>query len=105
MIRIAKLINGDEIIGLFDKIKDNYIVFYPVKVEEVVSDDGKPSIDLSVYGVRFKDARICINENNILFIGNPVPELENYYQTLIPKSDSNSATAGEGTSTNSTVES
>lgn len=87
MIRIAKLINGDEIVGFFEKIKDNYIVFYPVKIDDTINDDGKLSIDVSVYAGRFKDARICINENNVLFVGNPVPELETYYQTLLPKSE------------------
>lgn len=87
MIRVAKLITGDEIIGVFENFKDKYIVTYPVKIEEKLLDNGKPGVDLQIFTPQTRDNKVCIDKTHVLFVGEALQVLEEYYVTLLPKKE------------------
>ena len=107
-VRVVKLMNGEELLGIVQDVCTNHIsMILPAKVETAYSKDENGLIieyvKLTNYAASVKNSEIVLNKNAIMFIGDPIPDMLVMYQTFSEamKTDPESvrtSTAGEGVS-------
>lgn len=84
IVRVVKLINGDELIGLVrDAQLDKIIILFPAKIETALSRDETGDLieyfKLTNYAGNLQFSEISINRTSILYTGSPTEELSKMY--------------------------
>jgi hypothetical protein len=107
-VRVVKLINGEELLGIVQDVCTNHIsMILPAKVETAYSKDENglliEYVKLTNYAASVINSEIVLNKNAIMFIGDPIPDMLIMYQTFSEamKTDPESirtSTLGEGVS-------
>jgi hypothetical protein len=87
IVRVVKLINGDELLGIVrDATPDRIILTLPAKLETAQSRDKNNTIieyvKLTNYAINVVNYEITINRNSILYMALPIPELNKLYETF-----------------------
>ena len=108
MVRVVKLMNGEELLGIVQDVCTNHIsMILPAKVETAYSKDENGLIieyvKLTNYAASVKNSEIVLNKNAIMFIGDPISDMLVMYETFSEamKTDPESvrtSTTGEGVS-------
>jgi hypothetical protein len=108
MVRVVKLMNGEELLGIVQDVCTNHIsMILPAKVETAYSKDENGLIieyvKLTNYAASVKNSEIVLNKNAIMFIGDPISDMLVMYETFSEamKTDPESvrtSTSGEGVS-------
>lgn len=83
-VKVIKLMNGDEIIGVVRQSDNCTQVLYPAKIETAYTKDEKKNlveyVKLTNYAINLKEGFIQLSPAAIMFIGNPMHELEKMYE-------------------------
>jgi hypothetical protein len=87
MIRVVKLMNGEELLGIVrDVTSDKITMLLPAKVETAYTKDENSVfveyIKLMNYAINIDNEEIILNRNAVLYIGHPIKELEKMYETF-----------------------
>lgn len=87
IVRIVKLMNGDELIGIVqDAVIDKIKIILPAKLETAFSKEANGEmvefIKLINYAVNAHNFELSINRNAIMYIASPIPELNKMYDTF-----------------------
>lgn len=108
IVRVVKLMNGEELLGIVQDVCTNHIsMILPAKVETAYSKDENGLIieyvKLTNYAASVKNSEIVLNKNAIMFIGDPISDMLVMYETFSEamKTDPESvrtSTSGEGVS-------
>lgn len=96
MIRVIKLVSGEEIVGVTEDRETSLFIKWPVRLVPTFDEENeKPRIRVEMFASQIKGHSVDINKNNILFVGEPVPELRDYYDTnfgkMVPQAAANEA--------------
>jgi len=101
IVRVVKLLNGDELLGVVRDVDSNNIqLILPAKLETSYSKDNNNNvieyIKLTNYAANIKNYEMVILRSAILYIAAPTDELEKMYQTFFytMKTDPNSILNG-----------
>lgn len=96
MIRVIRLVSGEEIVGKVE-IRDNtYFVQWPVQlVNTTDKDSDKARVRVELFASQVKDHSVEINKGHVLYIGEPLLDLAEYYETTFGKMLSGSAAGNE----------
>lgn len=87
MIKIVHLITGVEVIGQVTDNQDYYTISYPAEVKIIMDEDGKQKNFVGPYASFVKGHTIHVNKTKILFVGDPLASLLDYYEeTVLGKS-------------------
>jgi hypothetical protein len=86
-VRVVKLINGEELLGIVQDVCTNHIsMILPAKVETAYSKDENgiliEYVKLTNYAASVKNSEIVLNKNAIMFIGDPISDMLVMYQTF-----------------------
>jgi hypothetical protein len=86
-VRVVKLINGEELLGIVQDVCTNHIsMILPAKVETAYSKDENglliEYVKLTNYAASVINSEIVLNKNAIMFIGDPIPDMLVMYQTF-----------------------
>lgn len=96
MIRFLKLVTGEEIVGVIEEKEASYFVKWPVKLSVTqLEPDSKPTIKVDLFAAQIKGHSVDISKSFVLFIGEPTPELKEYYDNNFGKMVPQPATAVE----------
>lgn len=108
MVRVVKLMNGEELLGIVQDVCTNHIsMILPAKVETAYSKDENGLIieyvKLTNYAASVKNSEIVLNKNAIMFIGDAISDMLVMYETFSEamKTDPESvrtSTSGDGVS-------
>lgn len=84
IVRVVKLINGDELIGLVrDAQLDKILILFPAKIETALSRDENGELieyfKLTNYTANLQLSEISINRTSILYTGTPADDLSKMY--------------------------
>jgi len=84
IVRVVKLINGDELIGLVrDAQLDKILILFPAKIETALSRDENGELieyfKLTNYAANLQLSEISINRTSILYTGTPADDLSKMY--------------------------
>jgi hypothetical protein len=84
IVRVVKLINGDELIGLVrDAQLDKILISFPAKIETALSRDENGELieyfKLTNYAANLQLSEISINRTSILYTGTPADDLSKMY--------------------------
>ena len=87
MIRIVKLINNEELLGIVrDANSDRLIMMLPAKIETAYTKDENnilvEYVKLTNYAINLENEEITLNRNAVMYIGHPIKELEKMYETF-----------------------
>lgn len=87
IIRVVKLINGDELIGLVrDAQLDKIVILFPAKIETALSREESGDIieyfKLTNYAANLQFFEISINRTSILYTGSPSEDLSKMYDVF-----------------------
>jgi len=87
IVRVVKLINGEELLGIVQDVCTNHIsMILPAKVETAYSKDENgiliEYVKLTNYAASVKNSEIVLNKNAIMFIGDPISDMLVMYQTF-----------------------
>ena len=87
IVRIVKLMNGDELLGIVrDATSDRVVLTMPAKLETAHSRNKDNTIieyiKLTNYAINVANYEITLNRNGILYIGLPIPELNKMYEAF-----------------------
>ena len=87
IIRVVKLINGDELIGLVrDAQLDKILISFPAKIETALSREKSGDIieyfKLTNYAANLQFFEISINRTSILYTGSPAEDLSKMYDVF-----------------------
>ena len=87
IIRVVKLINGDELIGLVrDAQLDKIVILFPAKIETALSREESGDIieyfKLTNYAANLQFSEISINRTSILYTGSPSEDLSKMYDVF-----------------------
>lgn len=87
IVRVVKLINGDELIGIVrDAAIDRIQLILPAKLESGFSkqEDGNliEYVKLTNYAINVINYEITINRSAILYMAQPIPELNKMYDAF-----------------------
>ncbi len=86
MIRVIKLTTGEEVVGVVEEKSDSIFVKWPVKlVMHATEGEEKPRVRVELFAAQVKGHSVEINNKNVLYVGEPVPELRDYYDTNFGK--------------------
>jgi hypothetical protein len=104
IVRVVKLINGDELLGIIrDATVDKIVLTLPAKIENGYTKDDNGNIvelvKLTNYAMNVENFEISINRNSIMYIASPIGELKKMYDMffITMKTDPSSIiTNGEG---------
>lgn len=96
MIRFLKLVTGEDIVGVVEDKETAYFVKWPVKLSVTQPDpDSKPTIKVDLYAAQIKGHSVEIDKSFVLFLGEPTPELKEYYDNNFGKMVPQPATTTE----------
>ena len=84
IVRVVKLINGDELIGLVrDAQLDKILISFPAKIETALSRDESGDLieyfKLTNYAANLQFSEISINRTSVLYTGSPAEDLSKMY--------------------------
>lgn len=87
IVRVVKLINGDELIGLVrDAQLDKIVILFPAKIETALSREESGDIieyfKLTNYAANLQFFEISINRTSILYTGSPAEDLSKMYDVF-----------------------
>lgn len=87
IVRVVKLINGDELIGLVrDAQLDKILISFPAKIETALSREKSGDIieyfKLTNYAANLQFFEISINRTSILYTGSPAEDLSKMYDVF-----------------------
>jgi hypothetical protein len=87
VVRVVKLINGDELIGLVrDAQLDKILILFPAKIETALSREESGDIieyfKLTNYAANLQFSEISINRTSILYTGSPSEDLSKMYDVF-----------------------
>lgn len=87
IVRVVKLINGDELIGLVrDAQLDKILILFPAKIETALSREESGDIieyfKLTNYAANLQFSEISINRTSILYSGSPFEDLSKMYDVF-----------------------
>lgn len=87
IVRVVKLINGDELLGIVRDVDQyNISIILPAKLETAYSKDKDNNIieyiKLTNYAANVKNHEMTILRSAILYIAAPIDDLEKMYQTF-----------------------
>jgi len=87
IVRVVKLINGDELIGLVrDAQLDKILILFPAKIETALSRDESGELieyfKLTNYAANLQFSEISINRTSILYTGSPAEDLSKMYDVF-----------------------
>jgi hypothetical protein len=87
IVRIVKLINGDELIGIVqDAAIDRIKIILPAKLETAFSKEENGElveyVKLTNYAVNVMNYEVVINRSSIMYMGMPIPELNKMYDAF-----------------------
>ena len=87
VVRVVKLMNGEELLGIVQDICTNHIsMILPAKVETAYSKDENglliEYVKLTNYAASVKNNEIVLNKTAIMFVGDPISEMLVMYQTF-----------------------
>ena len=87
IVRVVKLINGDELLGIVrDATSDKVVMILPAKIESAFTKDETGGlveyVKLINYAANVVNHEISINRNSIMYIAAPIPELNGMYDTF-----------------------
>jgi hypothetical protein len=87
IVRVVKLINGDELIGIVrDATVDKIVLTLPAKIENSYTRDEEGNmlelVKLTNYAINVYNFEININRNSVMYIASPVPELNKMYDVF-----------------------
>jgi hypothetical protein len=88
-LKVIKLLNGDELIGLVDTEKSNEEVLYISGIYRVktnyIEEEGTHEMYLIDWFPAGKSNTLPLNPNDVLTLDEPIPALENNYYNLFLK--------------------
>ncbi len=97
IVRVVKLVNGDELIGIVqDASIDRIKIILPAKLETAFSKQGKDEIvefvKLTNYAANVLNYEITIQRSSVLYMAIPIPHLNKMYDAffIAMKTDPNS---------------
>lgn len=97
MIKFLKLINGDNIVAKVEEFNDYYRVIWPVRIYEEETEQGVRN-KIVPYASHVLGHTFNLNKNRIMFVGAPVPQLEEYYvknnASMLPTASGNTPVSG-----------
>ena len=84
IVRVVKLINGDELIGMVkDAQLERFSISFPAKIETALSKDETGDIieyfKLTNYAANLQFSEISINRSSVLYTGAPADDLSKMY--------------------------
>jgi hypothetical protein len=87
IVRVVKLINGDELLGIVrDATPDRIIITLPAKLETAFSRDKDNNlveyVKLTNYAANIQNKEITLHRNAILYMASPIPELGKMYDAF-----------------------
>jgi hypothetical protein len=87
IVRVVKLINGDELLGIVrDATSDKVVMILPAKIESAFTKDETGGlveyVKLINYAANVVNHEISINRNSIMYIAAPIPELNAMYDAF-----------------------
>jgi hypothetical protein len=87
IVRVVKLINGDELIGLVrDAQLDKIVILFPAKIETALSREESGDLieyfKLTNYAANLQFSEISINRTSILYTGSPSEDLSKMYDVF-----------------------
>ena len=87
VVRVVKLMNGEELLGIVQDVCTNHIsMILPAKVETAYSKDENglliEYVKLTNYAASVKNNEIVLNKTAIMFVGDPISEMLVMYQTF-----------------------
>jgi hypothetical protein len=87
IVRVVKLINGDELIGLVrDAQLDKIVILFPAKIETALSREESGDLieyfKLTNYAANLQFSEISINRTSILYTGSPSEDLLKMYDVF-----------------------
>lgn len=102
IVRVVKLINGDELLGIVRDVDQyNISIILPAKLETAYSKDKENNIieyiKLTNYAANVKNHEMTILRSAILYIAAPIEDLEKMYQTFFHTMKTNPASILNGT--------
>lgn len=84
MIKFLKLITGEDIISKIEEKDQSFILIWPNAIKyEYLDGESAPRSRIEPYAPHVKGHTVEINKQNVLFIADPVPPLQEYYETNI----------------------
>ena len=87
IVRVVKLMNGDELLGIVrDATVDRIVLTMPAKLETALSRDKDNTIieyiKLTNYAINVANYEITINRNAVMYMALPIPELNKLYEAF-----------------------
>jgi hypothetical protein len=87
VVRVVKLMNGEELLGIVQEVCTNHIsMILPAKVETAYSKDENglliEYVKLTNYAASVKNNEIVLNKTAIMFVGDPISDMLTMYQTF-----------------------
>jgi hypothetical protein len=87
IVRIVKLTNGDELLGIVKDVSaDKIVITLPAKLETAFSRDKDGNlieyVKLTNYAANIQNYEIIINRSSILYMGSPIPDLNKMYDAF-----------------------
>jgi hypothetical protein len=87
IVRIVKLTNGDELLGIVKDVSaDKIVITLPAKLETAFSRDKDGNlieyVKLTNYAANIQNYEIVINRSSILYMGSPIPDLNKMYDAF-----------------------
>lgn len=83
-MKLLHLITGVEIVGQTEDNGDYYTVKHPVEIRLVTNgSDQKPTNWVGPFATFVRGNVIHINKSKILFVGDPIPSLIDYYDETV----------------------
>jgi hypothetical protein len=87
IVRIVKLTNGDELLGIVKDVSaDKIVITLPAKLETAFSRDKDNNlieyVKLTNYAANIQNYEIILNRSSILYMGSPIPDLNKMYDAF-----------------------
>lgn len=108
VVKVVKLINGDELLGIVRVVDSTKTLFVlPAKLETAYSKDNENNvieyIKLTNYAANIKNYEIIMPNSAILYVADPTTDLEKMYETFFHTMKTNPSSILNGSATDINV--
>lgn len=80
MIKIFKLMSGEEIVGETELLDDYYVIKLPMKVFMAVGENNQPQNRTEPFGIHCKGSVVNIPKDKVIYIADPALALQEFYE-------------------------
>lgn len=103
MIKFLKLITGEDIVSEVEEHDTTFFLKTPAVVKKIMVEDASigqqvPRSIVEPFTPHVKGHNVHINKNKVLFIGEPIPTLADYYTSVFGSGETTSTPIVEAVS-------